>query len=102
MSTSSSQLIPRELYEWVERVTEAGVMLPEIREAHLYLEEHYDELREQFPSEWVAVAYGQVQAHAKDPTHVYMELKRRGVSWDVAAVRYFRRPGELAEMLLCS
>ena len=45
----------------------------------LYLEEHREELLEQYPERWVAIYNLQVVGAAKDPRRLVKQLDRKGI-----------------------
>ena len=45
----------------------------------LYLEEHREELIEQYPDRWVAIYNLQVVGAAKDPRRLVKQLERKGI-----------------------
>ena len=45
----------------------------------LYLEEHREELLEQYPERWVAIHNRRVVGAAKDPRRLVKQLERKGI-----------------------
>lgn len=103
MNPSHTRLaIPDELLDWIDRDSASGKIPARRLEAFQYLADHWEELSESHPGEYVAATPAGLEAHGPDWVRVYLELREQGVPWDDVAMRYCPDPKALAEILGCS
>lgn len=53
--------------------------LERFRQDALYVDEHWQDLLERYPEQWIAVYHKQVVCASKDPKHLIGQLKRKGI-----------------------
>jgi len=74
---------------------EAQKELEEFRKDTEWYQDHYDELREQYADQWVAIYNEKLVAASPDQDEMFAELKKKGVKATKAYIKYLSTSDEI-------